>query len=191
MIGNDIVDLKQAAIDSNWQRPRFLDKVFTENEQQLISNSENKHQIVWLLWSMKEAAYKVYVQQFEKRFFNPKRLECELVSLEKGSVTIDNEIYFTTSEITKDYVYTIAVLNQGHDFEKQCFKTEKPNYKLQSEVLKNKFLKTVATISNYDLNKLTIKKSKVGVPEVYCHTVKLPITFSLTHCGRFLAYVIH
>ena len=35
MIGNDIVDLKQAAKDSNWQRPRFLDKVFTKHEQDL------------------------------------------------------------------------------------------------------------------------------------------------------------
>lgn len=73
MIGNDIVDLKQAAKDSNWKRPRFLDKIFTPREQQLIWSAKDQDQMVWLLWSMKEAAYKVNVQQFGTRFFNPKR----------------------------------------------------------------------------------------------------------------------
>ena len=72
MIGNDLVDLKVASVESNWKRPRFLDKVFTIEERQLIMNSKNQHQIVWLLWSMKEAAYKINVQQFGKRFYNPK-----------------------------------------------------------------------------------------------------------------------
>ena len=69
MIGNDIVDLKQAAKDSSWKRPRFLDKIFTPREQQLIWSAKDQDQMVWLLWSMKEAAYKVNVQQFGKRFF--------------------------------------------------------------------------------------------------------------------------
>ncbi|MFT4791790.1 MAG: phosphopantetheinyl transferase (holo-ACP synthase), partial [Arcticibacterium sp.] len=58
MIGNDVVDLKVAALESNWMRLGFLDKVFSEEEQEVILNSENKSQMVWLFWSMKEAAYK-------------------------------------------------------------------------------------------------------------------------------------
>ena len=67
MIGNDIVDLKR--ITANWKRPRFLDKTFTLGEQVYIQNSKNKHQMVWLLWSMKEAAYKAYVKQYQDQFF--------------------------------------------------------------------------------------------------------------------------
>ena len=33
MVGNDIVDLAEAKKASNWQRPRFLEKLFTPNEQ--------------------------------------------------------------------------------------------------------------------------------------------------------------
>ena len=63
MIGNDIVDLKLASIQSNWQRKGFLNKVFTKKEQTLILNASNSFEMVWLLWSIKESAYKVYIQQ--------------------------------------------------------------------------------------------------------------------------------
>ena len=195
MIGNDIVDLKQAALDFPDSYPdgkrhlRFLEKVFTVKEQDLILASEDKHQTVWLLWSMKEAAYKVNVQQFGKRFFNPKRLECELVSNEKGMVKIDSETYFTSSKITEDYVYTVATLKEESSFKTHFFKAKKLNYQLQSEVLKQQFLKTVAKNENYNLEALKIKKSEVGVPKVYRDLKRLPINFSLTHCGRFSGFV--
>ena len=41
MIGNDIVDITEAKQKSNWQRPRFLDKLFTVQEQQLIQNAHD------------------------------------------------------------------------------------------------------------------------------------------------------
>ena len=184
MIGNDIVDLKKAAIDSNWQRPRFLDKVFTEIEQELISISNNKHHMVWLLWSMKEAAYKVNVQQFGKRFFNPKRLECELVSLEKGSVRIDDEIYFTTSKITEEFVYTIATLNVEQSDTSACFKFKNLDLKTHSETLKSRFLKSL----NMDLTE--IKKNDVGIPGLFQNEKAVDLSFSLTHHGAFGAFAI-
>ncbi|WP_290698357.1 4'-phosphopantetheinyl transferase superfamily protein [Lacinutrix sp.] len=184
MIGNDIVDLKQAAKDSNWKRPRFLDKVFTVEEQQLIADAKNQHQMVWLLWSMKEAAYKVNVQQFGKRFFNPKRLECEFVSLEKGQVVIDFETYFTSSEISKDYVYTVAVLNPKQSYKSEWFRDKKLEISKQSDHLQNRFLKAL----NLDLT--TIIKNNVGVPKLYCNTKVLNTSFSLTHHGAFSGYTM-
>ena len=74
MIGNDIIDLSLAKIESNWQRKGFLEKQFTANEQQLILAATNSFDLVWRFWSMKEAAYKVYSQQNEIRFFAPKKL---------------------------------------------------------------------------------------------------------------------
>ena len=36
MIGNDIVDLVQARFQSNWKRKGFVQKIFTQKEQELI-----------------------------------------------------------------------------------------------------------------------------------------------------------
>ena len=68
-IGNDIVDLKLAKSESNWERRGFLEKQFTQKEQGEILNSENSFLKVWLFWSMKEAAYKCYTQKVKERFF--------------------------------------------------------------------------------------------------------------------------
>ena len=35
MIGNDVVDLRRALVESNWKRKGFLTKVFSDSEQQI------------------------------------------------------------------------------------------------------------------------------------------------------------
>ncbi|MFD2915281.1 4'-phosphopantetheinyl transferase superfamily protein [Psychroserpens luteus] len=187
MIGNDIVDLKYSA--SNWKRPRFLDKVFTQNEQALIFSSENKHETLWLLWSMKEAAYKIHVQQFGERFFNPKRLVCELISEDKGLIRIDDNNYFTTSAITENYVHTIATLSASTTNMNSVFKAEIASHHIQSDILKKALLKSISKTKQLPLQDLEIKKTTIGVPELFCDDSKLPMSFSLTHCGRFSGFV--
>lgn len=184
MIGNDIVDLKRAVLDTNWKRPRFLDKVFTEEEQKIINSSENQHQTVWLLWSMKEAVYKIYVQQYGNRFFNPKRLECNILSPQKAIVLIGENAYNTFFEITEYYIYTIATLKQECDFESDCFKVENSTYKTQSTALQKRFF-------NYlNLDGLKIIKNDLGVPKLFQNDKELNRSFSFTHHGIYAAYVI-
>ncbi|WP_445736342.1 4'-phosphopantetheinyl transferase family protein [Mariniflexile sp.] len=188
MIGNDMVDLHAITFQSNWERPRFLDKVFTEKEQHIISVSKNQHQTVWMLWSMKEAAYKIYVQQFGKRFFNPKRLVCHLSSSTTGYVTIENETYAATSTLSKNYIYTVATLNHLEDYKSGVFKVENTSYLTQSESLKNRFLETISKNMGFNFKDLNIKKDVVGVPQVFHNNSKLPIQMSLTHCGNYGGY---
>ena len=94
MIGNDIIDLSFARLESNWQRTGFLEKQFTANEQKLILTAKNSFILVWKLWSMKEAAYKIYLQQNETRFFAPKKFDCLLKSGEKGLVYFKDQIFY-------------------------------------------------------------------------------------------------
>ena len=101
MIGNDIIDLSLAKIESNWHRRGFLEKLFTENEQKLISAAPNPFVIVWKFWSMKEAAYKVYTQQDKQRFFAPKKFDCLLISENKGLVNFKNQILVCQSVLVK------------------------------------------------------------------------------------------
>lgn len=187
MIGNDIVDLNN--IKSNWKRIRFLDKVFSKKEQHLISVSKNPHQMVWLLWSMKEAAYKIYVQQFGKWFFNPKKLVCHFSSSTIGNVTIENKTYYTTSIISKDYIYTVASLNYLENYKSAIYKVENDSYATQSESLRNRFLETISKSKGLNFKNLNIRKNIFGVPKLFHNDSKLPIQLSLTHCGNYCGYV--
>lgn len=110
MIGNDVVDLGLAKVQSNWRRKGYLDKIFTPAEQTLIETADSPDKMVWVLWSMKEAAYKIHNRKTGIRNFAPTALACNLISLdgEKGAVTVDHQTYFTKSEFSLTYVHTIA-----------------------------------------------------------------------------------
>ena len=126
MIGNDIVDLAVAQKESNWKRKSFLDKIFTNYEQCLILNSQYQDCMVWNLWSRKEAAYKIYNRQTEIRGFFPLQLACDFQNIEKGTVSIKGNIYHTFTEITKEFIHTIAVskINDLHNIKLLDSKTK-------------------------------------------------------------------
>ncbi|PXY42095.1 phosphopantetheinyl transferase [Flavobacterium cheongpyeongense] len=113
MIGNDVVDLLQSRQESNWQRTGFLEKLFTADEQQAIKQDIHPEIMVWLFWSMKEAAYKIYNRQTKLRAYIPKKLICKILSNTNnyitGMVTCDENVYYTKSTILNDSIHTVAV----------------------------------------------------------------------------------
>ncbi len=109
MIGNDIVDLDLALKESNWRRKGYLGKIFTVCEQLLILNAKNQQEMVWNLWSRKEAAYKIYNRETGIRGFFPLQLQCDYQSAENGTVIIHNTVYYTETEVSKEFIHTIAV----------------------------------------------------------------------------------
>ena len=112
MIGNDVVDLQLAETQSNWQRKGFLEKQFSLKEQHNILEAKNSFLRVWLFGSMKEAAYKCYTQQYEKRFFAPQKFVCKLISEHEGIVCFEGNEFYTTTFFDRSYVYTIATDTQ-------------------------------------------------------------------------------
>lgn len=108
MIGNDIIDLALAEKESNWQRKGFLHKLFTAQEQSLIKSSINQEITIWNLWSRKEAAYKIYNRQTGIRKYNPIQFECFDLDIEIGKVVAENQVFYTKTEISSEYIYTIA-----------------------------------------------------------------------------------
>lgn len=112
MLGNDIVDLKLASVQSNWRRKGFLNKIFTKTEQDYIFTSLEPDLLVWQLWTLKEAAYKIYSRQTNTRTFEPTGIVCELGEESKPiqRVFIKKECYFTKTQITRNYIYSIAAV---------------------------------------------------------------------------------
>jgi len=109
MIGNDVVDLDLARLQSAWERKGFLDKLFLPQEQRLILGAENPALMVWNLWTRKEAAYKIFNRETLIRAFNPLQFACSFSDTNEGVVTIQNQSYSTRTEIQESRMYTIAV----------------------------------------------------------------------------------
>ncbi|MGY3055707.1 phosphopantetheinyl transferase (holo-ACP synthase) [Pedobacter sp. UYEF25] len=114
MLGNDIVDLALANVQSNWRRKGFLAKIFNQEEQRQIFSAAQPDEYVWKLWSLKEAAYKIYNRQTGIRTFEPGLIFCLLaeVGSASGRVRINNEVYFTKTTSTLNYIHSTAALNE-------------------------------------------------------------------------------
>lgn len=115
MIGNDVIDIQQSRHESNWQRKGFIQKLFTIEEQLLITHNPEPEIMVWTLWSMKEAAYKVYNRQTKIREYIPKKLICKILSQHHntvfGKVICCKNTYFTKTTLSKVIIHSVATHN--------------------------------------------------------------------------------
>lgn len=176
MIGNDIIDLSVAKLESDWQRKGFLEKQFTEIEQQLILDSPSPFISVWKIWSMKEAAYKAYTQQNELRFFAPKKFNCLFMSKQKGLVMYKDQKFYTSSIINREFIFTLAGSN----------KSDQP----YSEFITPRFIdcgiKTkLSEIKSLCVKEIKQKKAKNRAPAYYYKEILLTKSCSISHHGKF------
>lgn len=172
MIGNDIIDLQLASRQSKWKRPGFLEKQFTEEEIQLILQSKNSFEVVWRLWSMKEAVYKVIVQQCKKRFFAPKKLECKAFSNSEGQVLYEGIFFKVQTEFNSRYIYSVV-----GDSSFNWLKTKSIS----------EFFTEVERKLGYCSTLLHIEKNSLGIPNLFYGNEQVSSSFTKTHHGRFEA----
>ncbi|NSL90778.1 4-phosphopantetheinyl transferase family protein [Chitinophaga sp. Mgbs1] len=115
MTGNDIIDLQLAATESNWRRKGYLEKVFTPAEQELITAATDPDVMVWLLWSGKEAAYKIFNRVSRQRIYAPQKWEVMPLVWQKdqisGSIKGAGASYAFSSKLTAEYIHTVAVVS--------------------------------------------------------------------------------
>lgn len=174
MLGNDIVDLDKANTESNWKRKGYLDKLFSSKEQQEILGSSNPETMVWLFWSMKEAAYKIVNRETLERFYSPKKFNVK-INGNDGIVTFEGKTFYTKSEIKANLIHTIATT--------------------KSETLTNITTSYLANTKDYlfDFNSksehYTLEKNANGIPNLVDKTNGKSHFASVSHHGRYLAVV--
>jgi phosphopantetheinyl transferase (holo-ACP synthase) len=118
VIGNDVIDIKLAAIESNWRRKGYLNKIFHPDEQAQVLNAENPDLVVWTLWSMKEAAYKAIGRMTGQKGYFPLKLRCYISSISNtqitGKVVFGNLNIYTATAIVPASIHTIAAAEHLH-----------------------------------------------------------------------------
>lgn len=181
MIGNDVVDLDKARLESNWRHPRFLDKIFTSDEKGFIEDSTDPFQCIWRLWSMKESAYKAYVQQHKKTFFNPKRLQCTLINKVTGVVFVEGNKFTTVSEVSQSSIYTTAFSMKNSNYS-EYFEVQENS---QSKECHLKLIQVFAKKYQLNLNDLYLQKDSLGIPYIFYKNKCTKNSISITHHGRF------
>ena len=188
MIGNDIIDLKLARQQSNWKRKGFLEKVFSPSERELLNASEDLDICVWLLWSMKEAAYKAH----QRRFSLPRRLnwkiqECISLNWEgdkaTGVIGIEEEEYFITSNLTSASIHSLASAQSKSLYRDNL-------YQLPLSKVKQLFKEEISERLNMPLPQLRLAKTENGIPQLFLKNSIIPHAFSFSDHGRFSGFCV-
>jgi phosphopantetheine--protein transferase-like protein len=185
MIGNDIVDLQVAAIESNWRRPGFLQKIFTTQEQKQIKEARDPDLLVWIFWSMKEAVYKAHQRKFGlTRNFNPSQIECDLRGQEKtsasGKVRIGQSIYTTRTVVKESYVHTTTTASAGTEIFSKI-------YSSSANIYEHIFAE-ISVKMGFPRAFFSIEKGRNAVPTLEFKGKRIHLPFSISHHGKYAAF---
>lgn len=187
MIGNDIVDIQETKRSSNWERPRFMLKIFSLLEQTTIHASADPFSTVWQLWSMKESAYKVFIQAGGERCFSPSKIECRINDSKKGEVKIGDLSLTTSTLINPNYIFTTAALDYS-TINTRIFRLAENRIKSQSSFMYEQLINDFA--KSYSLNsaELTLQKTSTGIPKLFHKNNELKTPLSISHHGKYGGY---
>jgi phosphopantetheinyl transferase (holo-ACP synthase) len=211
--GNDIVALRSVDKQRTGQF-RFYSKILSAPEQAMYYQSQFAEMTfdnyVWLLWSVKESAYKYLKRIIPDLVFSPTKIviwdiqfpiETLMTKFEgtrwentgycgeefyRGCVIYGSQTYYFRSKITEDWIAT--VVNDDKDFDNVCWGIQiidDNSYVYQSKSAKILLLNNLNFFFPCDLH---IEKSPVGYPVIKKGTQNLYIPVSLAHDDHFVAY---
>jgi phosphopantetheinyl transferase (holo-ACP synthase) len=210
--GNDIVALNAINIQRTKDK-RYYSKFLTPAEQALYRQALADitfERFVWLLWSVKEAAYKYFKRHNAGLLFSPIKFEVQQLAIPAditvahftaiywdndhdtesnitGIVSFGNKQLYFCSKLHSGLIAT--VVNDNEQFENVYWGfqlTEHTDNEHQSEeVIAFSLIKLKAVLGIADLD---IVKSEIGYPVVLNSGTPLDVALSFAHHDRFVGY---
>lgn len=189
MIGNDIVDLSASKLNSRWEEQRFLDKLFTSEEQEFILKDTLRLQNIWHLWSMKESVYKIISKSRNIQKFNPKDFHCQMASLHDNSVRFDNTYFVTNTVANEQFIYTTA-FGKSENFYTSWIRFQNNEIGSQTHEIKQLSIKKFSDLKRISKDSVSIYNDNYGIPRIYIKGKIQDNHISITHHGRYGGFAI-
>lgn len=210
--GNDIVALK--SVDKyRTSQFRFFSKILSAPEQALYHQPQFAGMLfenyVWLLWSVKESAYKYLKRTIPDLVFSPTKIVIQYIKIPtwplmtkfesiqwentgdveefyRGKVIYGTHNFYFRSKISEDWIAT--VVNNEENFDNVYWgiqSIDDAGYYHQSKAAGTLLLNKLNSFFRDDFR---IDKSPVGYPVILKGIQNMHIPVSLAHDDRFVAY---
>lgn len=204
--GNDIVSLNAIDITRTKQQ-RFYSKILAASESTLYNQYQTDitfENFVWLLWSIKESAYKFRKRNNPGLVFSPAR--CIVTQLEipaeyqitrsaisilerigfdnhpayKSIVTVGAETLYSRSIITRNFIFSVVNLDNNFESTRWGIKhIGNTNSDSQSAEVRTFLLEALK--NELQLDELQVHKNADGCPVLVNGTEEIDIPVSLAH----------
>jgi len=147
---------------------------------------------LWLLWSIKESAFKSAVKWgWDIRFSGRDFLVKDLLPHQHGCdsyVTVDGREVPVRSEVRNSYLHSY-VRRENQSVTKEMLTFDSTDYQVQSRLVKKKAIQRLAKQLGLMLEQVTIAKDSQEVPFFHYQEERLDIDLTISHHGRFGAYL--
>ena len=192
MIGNDIVDLSISPIAKGLRLRRFLLKLFTAREIELIDKSKDTARTIWTLWSIKESVYKIIVRKEKKIRYAPKSVECETLTTvddhSHRSIVSYAGLYFSSSSMmTGECIHTIAIAHEEIAAKVYSATFDISTRHNEISFLHNEVIKAISDSHSIADVSIKMQKDDLNIPHIFRGEDEVAL-LSLSHHGRYGAY---
>jgi len=191
MLGNDIIDLQEVLHSGQASRAGFQGRICTLSELSPLQKDFTIELSIWILWALKESAYKCYIQAGGLPLFAPKKFVATVEKINKHQLSAFLEtpkgVFNSQVRINKSYVLAESWRN-GSTSGKICSGIEVFTTDLQKDKsisIKRALCKHFAAAQQLDIAELKVRKSDRNIPALYLAGKKLPLTVSLSHHGKW------
>ena len=208
--GNDIVSLNAINV-TRTKQPNFYSKILTPTETALHQEPYFAtipfEVFVWLLWSIKESAFKFLQRIDPEIIFTPVKFEVTQLEIPasfkiqafniekltgisfdnietiKSNISFGNYILYSNSLIYQEFIST--VVNGAEDF--SCTYWGVKQIESSKVVIQSTEVRAFL-INNLTDNQFTIGKNIRGIPVLLKDNMELSIPVSLSHHEYYIAY---
>ncbi len=80
LVGNDIIDLNLPAVANKADVARFVNRICSPEEEELLAAAQDQRLLLWYMWSAKESAYKVAKKYCCETVFSPQQFIVNRIS---------------------------------------------------------------------------------------------------------------
>lgn len=189
-IGNDIVALR-CINEERTHLPSFYSKFITAGEQQLYTAVIPFTHFVWLLWAVKESAYKYLKRSEADLIFSPINILIQNIAIAddvcNGALVIQGQTLYFVGSIHPEYI--TAIVNDEPVFEHIFWATEQINSTdsaTQSLEVRRLALEKLKAI--FPKAELSIEKTGTGYPVIIRNGLTTDVPLSFAHHGNYITY---
>jgi len=198
-VGNDVVDLKEPGNIGKSKNLRFLKKILTDAEIEWVRKADDPDAALWRFWAAKETAYKVIRKLSGEATFLPRRWPVVLREmhreLHEGTVIVGGQEIFFSCRSDEDYLHCVG--SDDADVLRKSIKgvafLSEDRRRDPSGYGRYCLIKSVAEQGLAERRQIAVRRKKkngeLQPPQLYIADRKSSMDISLSHDGRWIAYV--
>ncbi|MBU0993473.1 MAG: 4'-phosphopantetheinyl transferase superfamily protein [Proteobacteria bacterium] len=208
--GNDIIDLSSPHTQGKSKDRRYVKRILTSEEQDVVYRSVKPDKILWAFWAAKETAYKAVSKLNPFVTSIPVRYNCSIDktnSRKKLSGIVKTPVCDVAVAIYthNDFVHCIGITGEANPDHEIIYGVHtldcsaEPDFDRSSEresrYVREMAQKRLESHLSWKEDEISITQNRqangIFYPEVFLNNLKTPVDLSLSHDGRFVAYAFY